>query len=213
MVADSTVFVIDDDASVRDSIIQLLQSDDQAVQGFASGEDFLDHYEATRPGCIVLDVRMPGISGMTVLKQLSSRRVSLPAIVITAYPDVSLAVKAMRGGALDFLPKPFRPEALLRRVREAIRLSQRMLRQRIQFEDIDARISSLSDREWQVVELVVQGKANKVIAFQLGVTQKTIEFHRSKIMKKLRVRSLAELVRLVGKFLDRDVGRPESESH
>lgn len=212
MVSNSTVFVIDDDASVRDSIMTLLRSVDQAVESFASGEDFLNHYEATRPGCVVLDVRMPGISGMTVLKKLSTRRISLPTIVITAFPEVSLAVSAMRDGALDFLPKPFQPEQLLTRVREAIGLSERLLRRHVQLADIDARLSSLSEREREVLDMIVLGNANKVIAFQLGVTQKTIEFHRAKIMRKLRVRSLAELVRLVGTFLDREHNRPESDN-
>ena len=211
MPSNSTVFVIDDDTSVRDSIITLLRSVDQAAQGFTNGEDFLNQYEETRPGCVVLDVRMPGISGMTVLKQLASRRVSLPTIVITGFPDVTLAVSAMRNGALDFLLKPFQPEKLLSRIREAIGLSERMLRKRVLFEDIDARLSALSEREREVLDLVVLGNANKVIAFRLGVTQKTIEFHRAKIMKKLHVKSLAELVRLVGKFLDRELDGPESD--
>ena len=212
MVSNSTVFVIDDDASVRDSIISLLRSVDQSAEGFASGEDFLSRYEATRPGCVVLDVRMPGISGMSVLKQLASRRVSLPTIVITAFPDVTLAVRAMRGGALDFLPKPFQPEQLLKRVREAIVLSERILRRHRQFDDFNARMASLSEREREVLDLVVLGHANKVIAFRLGVTQKTVEFHRAKIMRKLGVRCLAELVRLVGKFMDRDLDSPATHN-
>ena len=192
-----TVFVVDDDAPVRDGLRLLLRSVGHRVETFGSAQEFLDAYADDRPGCLVLDVRMPGMSGLDLQEQLNERRAILPIIFITGHGDVPMAVEAMQCGAFDFLQKPFRDQDLLDRVQRAMVRdgeSRGRLAARAQ---IRSRLATLTPRELEVMELVTSGKANKVVGADLGVSQRTVEIHRAHVMEKMGANSLAELVRMV----------------
>jgi FixJ family two-component response regulator len=189
-----TVFVVDDDAAICRSIAILLGSVRRAAETFASAGDFLEAYDPDRPGCLVLDVRMPGMSGLELQKRLESRGSTLPVIFLTAHGDVPMAVEAIQTGAVDFVQKPFRDQELLDKIEHAIEEDARRRESRAEHDDVTARIDSLSPRERQVLEMVTDGHANKVIAAELGVCQRTVEIHRAHVMRKMRAHSLAELV-------------------
>ncbi len=192
----STVFIIDDDNAVRDSLVWLLESLGVRSLAFDSAQPFLDHFRPEMPGCLVLDMRLPGMSGMELHELLMHRGVELPTIMITGHGDVSLAVRAMKTGVIDFIEKPFSDQALLDTIRAAL---ARDVERRQKAEDRDelrARLDQLSQRERQVLDLVVQGKLNKQIAQALGLSHKTIEVHRARVMQKMKAASLAELVKI-----------------
>lgn len=195
-----TVFVVDDDSAVRDSIGRLLGTAGLRSQMYSSAQKFLECYDPAQPGCIILDVRMPGISGLKLQKLLATKRIAIPVILITGYADVSMAVQAMKIGAIDFIEKPLNPQTLLESVRRAIDHDIEYRRNQKRIEDITRRISRLTPREREVMELVVGGKTNKLIASDLGLSQKTVEFHRAHIMTKTEVPSVAELVQLIFEF-------------
>ena len=184
------VHVVDDDPGFRDSLRSLLEADDLAVATYADGADFLERYAPDQPGCLLLDVRMPGMSGLHLQDELLKRGIRVPTIFITAHGDVAMAVAAVRKGALDFVEKPFDDEALIRRIRSALETSERE-------RGVEARLAALSARELEVLERVVEGKLNKIIAEELGIAVKTVEFHRKRIMDKLRVKTSADLIHLV----------------
>ncbi|WOJ93730.1 response regulator [Congregibacter variabilis] len=190
------VFVVDDDPDVRDSLGMLLESVDLPYSLYATAQAFLDDVENVPVGCIVLDIRMPGMSGLELQEELRHRELPLPIIFITGHGDISMAVKAMRLGALDFVTKPYHEQALLDRIHEA--LAQDASNRQLMYDHYERtkRISSLTPREHQVFERVTDGLANKVIAFDLTVSERTVEVHRAQVMKKLGVRSVAELVRI-----------------
>jgi RNA polymerase sigma factor (sigma-70 family) len=188
------VFVVDDDAAVRESLKTLMQSVKLNVQTFSCGQDFLDDYSPQQPGCVVLDVRMPGMSGLELQEQLQRRNIHIPAIIITGHGDVPVAVSAMKSGAMDFLQKPFSQQMLLERVQEALARDAEQREESVRQEDIRSRIDSLTPQEQRVMDLVVAGKSNKQVALQLGISKKTVETHRAHVMKKMKVDSLAELV-------------------
>jgi RNA polymerase sigma factor (sigma-70 family) len=192
--ATPTVFVVDDDAAVRESLKTLMQSVKLNVQTFSCGQDFLDDYSPQQPGCVVLDVRMPGMSGLELQEQLQRRNIHIPAIIITGHGDVPVAVSAMKSGAMDFLQKPFSQQMLLERVQEALARDAEQREESVRQEDIRSRIDSLTPQEQRVMDLVVAGKSNKQVALQLGISKKTVETHRAHVMKKMKVDSLAELV-------------------
>jgi FixJ family two-component response regulator len=195
--AETTVFIVDDDDAVRDGLGMLMKSVGLAAECYASATEFLDVYDAERAGCLVLDVRMPGLSGIDLQDRLAAMHSILPIIFITAHGDVPMAVHAMQAGAVDFIQKPFSDQALLDRVQQAIkrdRDNRELLHRR---EEIRARIDSLTPREKQVMEMVADGKANKVIAIDLGVSERTVEIHRARVMQKTGAESLAHLVRMV----------------
>lgn len=194
--ASSTVFVIDDDPSIRDLLRALLESVGLVVEAFASGAEFFAALHPARAGCVVCDVRMPGMSGLDVQDQLQARKLSLPIIILTAYADVSMAVHAMRGGAVDVMEKPFHRQTLLDRVHDAIEVDRRRRLLDAQRRSVAARVGRLTPREREVMALVVAGKPNKVIATDLGLGAKTVEVHRAHVMRKMEADSLAELVRL-----------------
>lgn len=190
------VYVVEDDPVVRQSLVMLIATLEVEVRGRASGEDFLDDPLRADASCVVLDVRMPGLGGLEVQARLNEAGVIAPVIFITGHGDVPMAVEAMRGGAVDFLQKPFDNQIMLERVRQAL-VRNCALRQAARQRDIAAaRLAALSPREHDVLALLVAGRMNKAIAAELGISAKTVEDHRASIMRKMQVRSVAELVRL-----------------
>ncbi len=192
-----TVFVVDDDDAVRNSLRLLLKSAGLQAEIFGSAPEFLAKYEAAQPGCVLLDVRMPGMSGLEMQHELNLRGATIPVIFITGHGDIPMAVEAMQHGAFDFLQKPFRDQELLDRVQRGLTRDAEN-RARLRHTDrIRERLASLSPREREVLELVTQGKANKMVAGDLGVSQRTVEIHRAHVMQKMEAGSLAELVRMM----------------
>jgi len=197
MALDPIVYVVDDDDAVRDFVSGLIASVDLHVRALASAREFLDAYEKDRPGCLLLDMRMPGMSGLELQRELSKRAIKLPVIMITAYGDVPAAVQAMKMGAFDFIEKPFNNQALLDQVQAAVFESTHSGRSRLTKEGVTARFKTLTSRENQVLDLVVAGETNKSIARQLDISPRTVENHRARVMEKTGASSLAELVRMV----------------
>ena len=193
---DPTVFIVDDDASIRHAMKALLDSVGLPCEVFASADEFLDKVADRRPGCLVLDIRMPGLGGLELQQELNRRGNRIPIIFITAHGDVPMAVEAMQNGALDFIQKPFRDQDLLDRVSDALKTDRQRRDEEQHQRDIARRIDTLTNREREVFDLVVTGKPNKVIAYELGVSQRTVEIHRSRVMEKMQARSLADLVRM-----------------
>ena len=195
--ADATVFIVDDDAAVRDALQLLLRSVGLASEAYASADEFLACFDHDRPGCLLLDVRMPGISGLELQQRLKERMSSLPIIFLTAHGDIEMAVKAVKAGALDFIQKPFRDQDLIDKVHCAIREDAQSRSQIREATEIQSRIESLTPRERQLLEMVVAGRANKVIASDLNISQRTVEIHRARVMKKMKADSVTDLVRMV----------------
>ncbi|PWQ93849.1 response regulator transcription factor [Leucothrix arctica] len=192
-----TVFIVDDDQAVRDSLTDLMDSVGLTTTSYATADDFLADYSKERMGCLVSDIRMPGMSGLELQQELNRREAMLPIILITGHGDVPMAVQAMRDGALDFIQKPFRDQALLDLVNQALQSCDKQQNLQQQTESVKSHIHDLTRRENQVMEMIVEGKANKVIAIDLGLSQRTIEVHRANVMHKLEARSVADLVRIV----------------
>jgi two-component system response regulator FixJ len=194
-----TVFIIDDDASVRTSLARLLRSAGFDVETFASADLFLEreHYDGV--GCIVLDVRMPGISGIDLQDELSKADYSMPIVFITGHGNIPMGVQAIKKGAVDFLAKPFDDEELLQAVREAIEKDKKARAEYSEVLDIQGRIELLTAREREILRYVITGMLNKQIAYKLGIAEKTVKVHRGRIMEKLSVGSVADLVRLAEK--------------
>jgi len=191
-----TVFVVDDDRAMRESLTWLLDSVGLRVRSYATAADFLAEHDPAQPGCLVLDVRMPGMSGLDLQAELARRGVELPTIVITGHAEVSMAVRAVKAGAIDFIEKPFSDQLLLDRVRQALEIDLEVREVRRRREDALRRLATLTAREREVLNLVVAGKQNKEIASELGVSPKTVEVHRAHVMSKMCVDSLAELIRI-----------------
>jgi len=192
-----TVFVVDDDPGIRDSVTWLFQSVGLPVETYGSAQKFLETYAPSRPGCLILDVRLPGMGGLDLLEALRRRGATLPVIVVTAFGEVHSAVRAMKGGAIDVMEKPTRDQVLLDRVQQALELDRRTRATLASRAEAAARYARLSKRELEVIALIIAGKANKVIANELKLSPKTVEAHRAAIMRKLGVHSIAELVRIV----------------
>ena len=192
-----TVYVVDDDAAIRDSLRLLIETARLRVATFANSREFLARYDADVPGCLVLDIRLPDSSGLDLQQQLVAEGIAVPVIIVTGHGDVPIAVRAMRTGAIDFIEKPYDDQVLLDRIRHAVDLDIRNRRDRAQRQDILARLALLTPREREVLDGVVGGFANKQIAGDLRISTKTVEAHRAHVMEKMRVDSLAELVRLV----------------
>src|SRR5215470_10794826 len=195
-VQDATVFVVDDDQAVRQSLDLLIKSVGHRVQTFRSAQEFLDGYDPARPGCLILDIRMPGMSGLELQKTLRERQIDIPTIFITGHGDVPVAVRALKDGAFDFLEKPFSKQLLLENIRDALKTDAEHRRRRGQKDGVTTRLACLTEREKQVMDLVVAGKVNKEVAAALGLSKKTVEVHRANVMQKLGVDSLADLVKL-----------------
>lgn len=192
-----TVFVVDDDESVRGSLRFLLRSVGLESHAFGSAPEFLAAYDPAQPGCLVLDVRMPGMSGLELQQELNVRGATIPVVFITGHGDVPMAVEAMQHGAHDFLQKPFRDEELIERVQRALARDAKTRAGLKAHESIRERLDSLTPRERQVLALMARGKPNKIMAYELGVSQRTVEIHRARVMEKSGASSVAELVRMV----------------
>lgn len=192
-----TVFIVDDDSAIRVAMQALLESVGLKHEILPSADDFLaTHGGGHEAGCLVLDIRMPGLGGLELQDELIKRGDSIPIIFITGHGDVPMAVEAMQKGAVDFIQKPFRDQELLDRIHLALRTDEERRAEARRTEEIRALIDKLTQREREVFELVVTGKPNKVIAFELGVSQRTVEIHRARVMEKMQARSLADLVRM-----------------
>jgi FixJ family two-component response regulator len=193
----TTVFIVDDDAGVRSSIRVLLKSIGLTATALGSAREFLDGFDPDQPGCLVLDIRMPGMSGMELQQQLNLKGAVLPVIFITGHGDVPMAVEAMQHGAFDFLQKPFRDQDLIDRIQKALardRDTRAALRKHGQIRE---RLASLTSREKDVLKLLTEGQQNKVMAGELGLSQRTVEIHRAHVMEKMGADSVAQLVRMV----------------
>jgi two-component system response regulator FixJ len=191
-----TVFVIDYDQQVRSSVQELLTSVGLPVELFSSAPEFLAAYDPARPGCLILEARLPGLGGLDLQERLARREPASPVIIITAHGDIPMAVRALRNGAVDFLEKPFRPQLLLDRVCEALELDAANRRAHALRGALLARVASLTSREREVMQRVVAGHTNESVAAHLGVTRKAVEAYRARVMRKMQARSLPELVRI-----------------
>jgi two-component system, LuxR family, response regulator FixJ len=190
------VTVVDDDEAVRSSLRLLLKSVGLEARTLGSAAEFLQTFDPQQPGCLVLDVRMPGMSGLELQDALNLRGAVLPVIFITGHGDVPMAVEAMQHGAFDFLQKPFRDQDLLDRIQRALTLDHENRAELSQKDRIRTRLESLTPREREVLELMTRGRPNKLMAADLGLSQRTIEIHRARVMEKMNASSLAQLVRM-----------------
>ena len=191
------VFIVDDDEGVRTSLRLLLKSIGLAPNALSSAREFLDNYDLEQPGCLVLDVRMPEMSGLELQEHLNRRGAVIPIIFITGHGDVSMAVEAMQAGAFDFLQKPFRDQDLIDRIQRALEKDRNTRAALAEYSVIRERLESLTPREREVLALVNSGKSNKVIASELDLSQRTVEIHRARVMEKMEASSIAQLVRMV----------------
>ena len=196
---DQFVFIVDDDEAMRDSLAWLLESNGLRVRSFESGEAFLDAWRADMAGCLVLDVRMPGISGLELHERLQALNSPLPIIFVTGHGDVPMAVSALKKGAADFIEKPFNDKEILRLIEQCLATDREQQSRRRRYAEISGRLAALTPREREVMDLMAAGRLNKQIADDLGISIKTVEVHRSRVMDKMEVRSVAELVQLVMK--------------
>ena len=194
---EALVYVVDDDEAVRDSLTLLLKAVGLTGRAYGSATEFLESYDPEQHGCLVADIRMPGMSGLDLQAELNERGAPIPLVFITGHGDVPMAVDAMKSGALDFIEKPFRDQDLLDRVHQALAWDKERRAENLQTLAIRERLATLTPRETEVMERVVQGQANKVIAMDLNVSQRTVEIHRARVMEKMGVRSVAKLVRAV----------------
>ncbi len=197
-----TVFIVDDDTAVRDSLRWLVETINLDVETYGSATSFLDSCDPNRPGCLVLDVRMPGMSGLELQENLIGRGITLPVIVITGYGDVPSAVRAMRQGAVDFLEKPFDDQALLELIQHCVHRDAQDREADAARREVRKNLARLTPREREVLDLVVAGNSNKETARCLGVSPKTIEVHRARVMEKMAVTSLAKLAQMIATLDD-----------
>lgn len=191
-----TVFIVEDDEAVRDSLRLMLESLGHTVSSYGRADEFLEAYDPELPGCLVLDIRMPGMNGMELQRKLNAMTSILPIIFVTGHGDVPMAVEAMQLGAVDFVQKPYREQDLLDKIQSAIAQDAEHRQELQEVQLIEGRYSDLTPREREVMEMMVDGKANKVIAIDLDISQRTVEIHRARVMEKMGARSLAQLVRM-----------------
>lgn len=203
-----SVYIVEDDEAVRDSLQMVLESVGYKVSTYPTGNAFLDVWDADMSGCLLLDIRMPGINGMELQRKLNERNSILPIIFVTGHGDVPMAVEAMQHGAVDFVQKPYREQELLEKIEHAIELDRESRQGLQQRQAIRQRVESLTPRELDVLRLMVEGRANKVIAADLDISQRTVEIHRARVMEKLEAKSLAHLVRMVMAIGDGDLLTP-----
>lgn len=207
MTIEPTVYVVEDDEINRELMKDLFESVDLYVETFPSGNDFLEALPVKGPGCILLDVRMPGISGLDLQSKLAEKPSRLPIIIVTAHGDTQMAVRAMKEGAFDFVEKPINNQMLLEVAYKAIDKSKKLIADLDFQDDIQDRMNLLTPREKDVLEMIALGKLNKQIAFDLGITQRTVEVHRARVMEKMQARTVADLLRTV-MSLDTFAGKP-----
>jgi len=192
---EATVFIVDDDSSVRSALARLVKSLGLPVETFASAQEFLNENHPEAPSCLVLDIRMPGLSGLDLQEELASAGLTMPIIFITGHGSVPQSVRAMKAGAVDFLEKPFDDQALLDAIHQAIEKDRQARQEQMDIAEIQQRVDLLTPREREVFALVVTGMLNKQIAFKLGISQKTVKVHRARVMEKMQAESVADLVR------------------
>lgn len=197
MAYEPTVFIVDDDAAVRRFLRGLIVTVDLNVETFESARSFLDFYDAGMSGCLLLDIRMPGMSGLELQKELALRQIDLPIVFLTGHGDVQIAVNAMKAGAFDFIEKPFKNDLLLDAVQKAVAVGLSAGESRAEKAVIDSRVARLTERERQVMEMVVEGETNKGIARRFDISERTVENHRAAMMAKMEAGSLAELVKML----------------
>ncbi|MBV2132773.1 response regulator [Pseudomonas sp. MAP12] len=197
---DPIVFVVDDDLSLREALSSLIRSVGLRVETFASAQDFLRYQRPDVTACLVLDVRMPGLSGLDLQRELAHAEKRIPIIFITGHGDIPMSVRAMKAGAIEFLPKPFRDEDLLDAIREGLERDQVAREQRGELAEIQDKYATLTSREREVIVLLVKGMLNKQVAAELGITEITIKVHRRRILQKMNAKSLPALVRMVEKL-------------
>jgi len=210
MAAQPTVFIVDDDEGVLRGLEMLCKSVGLNAKCYDSALKFLDDCDPAEPGCLILDIRMPGMSGLELQATLAERKITLPVIVISGHADVPIAVRSMKLGAFEFVEKPFRNQFLLDRIQQAIARDAENRRRQEALKATQDRLASLTERERQVAELIVEGKTTKAIALELGISAKTVEFHRANLMQKLGAEAVADLVRIV--MAARREDRTESSS-
>jgi FixJ family two-component response regulator len=198
--ADAIVFVVDDDGNVRQSLTNLIRSVGLRVEAFASAQEFLGSKRPDMPGCLVLDVRLPGLSGLDLQKRMADADMEIPIIFLTGHGDIPMTVQAMKAGAVEFLTKPFRDQNLLDAVQQALESDRNTRAQRGEIEELHNRYGSLTPREREVMGLVVAGLLNKQIAGELGTSETTVKIHRHQVMEKMSAGSLAELVRMADRL-------------
>jgi len=196
----SVVYVVDDDASVRKALNRLLRSAGYEAKTFASAPDFLNYSFPDIPGCMVLDIKMPTLSGLELQDLLSKKNISLPIVFITGHGTVPASVRAFKAGAMDFLQKPFDNQELLQAVSRGVKQNRRMRCEQKEMQTLKSRLETLTPREYEVFSHVVSGMLNKQIAFDLGISEKTIKVHRARVMEKMGAQSLADLVRFAEKL-------------
>ncbi len=196
MTNETPVFVVDDDEAVRESLKALIETEGLSVETYASGREFLDAYDPSRRGCLLLDVRMPDMTGLELQQKLAARPHKLSIIVVTGHGDVPMAVKAMKAGAADFIEKPYSDETILESVTDAIESGAPGAGEGAAVEETVARIALLSRREREVLDQLIIGRQNKMIAYELGISPRTVEIHRSRVMAKMQAKSLPQLVRM-----------------
>lgn len=194
---DQTVFIVDDNEAMRDSLALLMKSVGFNHETYADAQEFLDHYDPVTPACLLLDIRMPGASGLELQKKLIDMKQELPIIFITSHGDVPMAVEAMKKGAADFFQKPFRDQALLDRINQIFEQTHSHQQKLAESREVRERMETLTAREQEIINLVVEGLGNKVIAAELGISSRTVELHRAHVMQKMNASSLAHLVQMV----------------
>jgi RNA polymerase sigma factor (sigma-70 family) len=207
----TTIFIVDDEEAVRNSLCRLFRLAGFETRAFSSAEEFLEFYKTDIPGCLLLDVRMPGMDGLELQNILAARKINIPIVFLTGSGDIPLAVNAMKGGAFDFIEKPFEQDMLLDRIRKAIEFDAQHRRKDSASAEIQQRLAALSARERDVLEGIVAGRSNKLIAQQLGISSRTVEVYRQRLMDKMRAGSVVELVQMVMSSPARRAGKQSDQ--
>lgn len=196
---DQRVFIIDDDPAVRDALVTLVESVGLVAEDYTSADEFLSSYSEDIPGCLITDICLPGMDGMQLQQVLQERDIQLPLIAISAHGDIAMAVKMVRRNAIDFIEKPFRNHIMLQRIHEALDMDRQQRQQRAEDEELNARLNLLTPREVETLQLLLDGKSNKIIAAELSLSPRTVEAHRASILKKMHVESVTALANQVNK--------------